>query len=205
MLATRDAVKTGGIQQYLKSKIDELELRMNQKQTNIRRLEAQRNQLNTQVRRLRDELYLLHLPAASIGEVIKVMGQQKVLVRTQMEGKHVVSVTDDVKIEDLKPQMRVALEADSYAICKILPSKVDAMVSMMKVEKVPDATYDMVGGLDQQIKEVKEVIELPIKHPELFERLGISQPKGVLLYGPPGTGKTLLARAVAHHTVLYLP
>lgn len=70
----------------------------------------------------------------------------------------------------------------------------------MRVEKVPDATYDMVGGLDKQIKEIKEVIELPIKHPELFESLGIAQPKGVILYGPPGTGKTLLARAVAHHT-----
>ena len=65
---------------------------------------------------------------------------------------------------------------------------------------MPDSTYEMVGGLDKQIKEVKEVIELPIKHPELFESLGIAQPKGVLLYGPPGTGKTLLARAVAHHT-----
>lgn len=70
----------------------------------------------------------------------------------------------------------------------------------MKVEKVPDSTYDVIGGLDQQIKEIKEVIELPLKHPELFESLGIAQPKGVLLYGPPGTGKTLLARAVAHHT-----
>ena len=68
------------------------------------------------------------------------------------------------------------------------------------VEKVPDSTYEMVGGLDRQIKEIKEVIELPVKHPELFESLGIAQPKGVLLYGPPGTGKTLLARAVAHHT-----
>jgi 26S proteasome regulatory subunit T6 len=68
------------------------------------------------------------------------------------------------------------------------------------VEKVPDSTYDMVGGLDKQIQEIKEVIELPIKHPELFDALGVAQPKGVLLYGPPGTGKTLLARAVAHHT-----
>merc|ERR1712130_943604 len=58
----------------------------------------------------------------------------------------------------------------------------------------------MIGGVDQQVKEIKEVIELPIKHPEIFESLGIAQPKGVLLYGPPGTGKTLLARAVAHHT-----
>ncbi len=70
----------------------------------------------------------------------------------------------------------------------------------MMVEKVPDSTYEMVGGLLKQIKEIKEVIELPVKHPELFDALGIAQPKGVLLYGPPGTGKTLLARAVAHHT-----
>ncbi len=67
-----------------------------------------------------------------------------------------------------------------------MPSKVDPLVSLMKVEKVPDSSYDMIGGLDQQVKEIKEVIELPIKHPELFEALGVAQPKGVLLYGPPG-------------------
>merc|ERR1712087_577614 len=76
----------------------------------------------------------------------------------------------------------------------------DPLVSLMMVEKVPDSTYEMVGGLQKQIKEIKEVIELPVKHPELFDALGIAQSKGVLLYGPPGTGKTLLARAVAHHT-----
>lgn len=64
-------------------------------------------------------------------------------------------------------------------------------VSLMMVEKVPDSTYEMVGGLQKQIKEIKEVIELPVKHPELFDALGIAQPKGVLLYGPPGTGKTV--------------
>ena len=62
------------------------------------------------------------------------------------------------------------------------------------VEKVPDSTYDMVGGLDKQIKEIKEVIELPVKHPELFEALGIAQPKGVLLYGPPGMTQVCMSR-----------
>merc|ERR1712154_149967 len=95
---------------------------------------------------------------------------------------------------------RVALRNDSYTLHKILPNKVDPLVSLMMVEKVPDSTYEMISGLDKQIKEIKEVIELPVKHPELFDALGIAQPKGVLLYGPPGTGKTLLARAVAHHT-----
>ena len=111
-----------------------------------------------------------------------------------------VDIDKSIDIAKVLPSARVALRNDSYVLHYILPTKVDPLVSLMKVEKVPNSTYDMVGGLDEQIKEIKEVIELPIKHPELFDSLGIAQPKGVLLYGPPGTGKTLLARAVAHHT-----
>ncbi|PIN12062.1 26S proteasome regulatory complex, ATPase RPT6 [Handroanthus impetiginosus] len=128
------------------------------------------------------------------------MGKSKVLVKVHPEGKYVVDIDKSIDITKITPSTRVALRNDSYVLHLILPSKVDPLVNLMKVEKVPDSTYDMIGGLDQQIKEIKEVIELPIKHPELFESLGIAQPKGVLLYGPPGTGKTLLARAVAHHT-----
>ncbi len=84
-------------------------------------------------------------------------------------------------MEQLTPNTRVALRSDSYELHKILPNKVDPLVSLMKVEKVPDSTYDMVGGLDKQIRDIKEVIELPIKHPELFEALGVAQPKGVLM------------------------
>jgi 26S proteasome regulatory subunit T6 len=112
----------------------------------------------------------------------------------------VVDIDSEVDVNSLKATLRVALRSDSYTLHKVLPNKIDPLVSLMMVEKVPDSTYEMVGGLDKQIKEIKEVIELPVKHPELFEALGIAQPKGVLLYGPPGTGKTLLARAVAHHT-----
>merc|ERR1712195_74988 len=185
----------GGIKTYYLSKIDELE-----KTINLRRLEAQRNELNSRVRLLREELQLLQEPGSYVGEVAKAMGKKKVLVKVNPEGKYVVDIDKSIKIEDIKPNLRVALRNDSYTLHKILPSKVDPLVSLMKVEKVPDSTYDMIGGLDQQIKEIKEVIELPIKHPELFDALGIAQPKGVILYGPPGTGKTLLARAVAHHT-----
>jgi len=135
-----------------------------------------------------------------VGEVVKPMGKTKVLVKVNPEGKYVVDLDKKIDITKLTPNTRVALRNDSYTLHKILPNKVDPLVSLMRVEKVPDSTYEMVGGLTKQIKEIKEVIELPIKHPELFESLGIAQPKGVLLYGPPGTGKTLLARAVAHHT-----
>jgi 26S proteasome regulatory subunit T6 len=140
------------------------------------------------------------------------MGKKKVLVKINPEGKYgmlilltrrlmiVVDIADDIDINKIVPNIRVALLSDSYILHRILPLSVDPLVSLMMVEKVPDSTYEMIGGLDKQIKEIKEVIELPVKHPELFVSLGIAQPKGVLLYGPPGTGKTLLARAVAHHT-----
>ncbi|KIM69484.1 hypothetical protein SCLCIDRAFT_1207913 [Scleroderma citrinum Foug A] len=190
----------GGIQSYYQTKIEAAELLINQKTQNLRRLEAQRNALNARVRLLREELQLLHEPGSYVGEVVKVMGKKKVLVKVQPEGKYIVDFDSDIDVSALTPSSRVALRSDTYTIHKILPNKVDPLVSLMMVEKVPDSTYEMVGGLDKQIKEIKEVIELPVKHPELFEALGIAQPKGVLLYGPPGTGKTLLARAVAHHT-----
>ena len=93
------------------------------------------------------------------------------------EGKYVVDLDKDIDINLCTPNTRVALRNDSYTLHRILPTKVDPLVSLMKVEKVPDATYDMVGGLDKQIQEIKEVIELPIKHPELFDALGVAQPK----------------------------
>merc|ERR1711920_649162 len=189
-----------GIRAYYSGKTEQLEIALREKTQNLRRLEAQRNELNTKVRMLREELQLLQEPGSYVGEVVKVMGRKKVLVKVHPEGKYVVDIDKTIDITKLNANDRVALRNDSYTLHLVLPSKVDPLVSLMKVEKVPDSTYDMIGGCDKQIKEIKEVIELPIKHPELFDALGIAQPKGVLLYGPPGTGKTLLARAVAHHT-----
>lgn len=189
-----------GIEQYYKIKNQDLQAVVNVKAQNVRRLQAQRNELNAKVRMLREELQLLQEQGSYVGEVVKPIDKKKVLVKVHPEGKFVVDIDKAIKIEDVTPNCRVALRSDSYVLHKILPNKVDPLVSLMMVEKVPDSTYEMVGGLDKQIKEIKEVIELPVKHPELFEALGIAQPKGVLLYGPPGTGKTLLARAVAHHT-----
>lgn len=189
-----------GLHSYYISKIEELQIVNRDKLQNLERLKAQRNEVNTHVRQIREELFHMSESGSSIGEVVKVMSKNRVLVKLNPDGKYVVEIEKDIDINKLTPNTRVALRAESYVLHKILPSKVDPLVSLMKLEKVPDSTYDMVGGLDKQIMEIKEVIELPIKHPELFDSLGVAQPKGVLLYGPPGTGKTLLARAVAHHT-----
>ncbi|KAH7815610.1 putative 26S protease regulatory subunit 8 [Monocercomonoides exilis] len=184
----------------LQHKYDNLIVENHSLEQELSRLEAKVGQLNLQIRSLRDEIFYLSETPSYVGEVIKLLGNHKCLAKSQPEGKFIVDIESGVDESELVPGTRVALRSDSFVLHRILPNKVDPLVSLMKVEKVPDSSYDQIGGLDKQIVEIKEVIELPIKHPELFESLGIAQPKGVLLYGPPGTGKTLLARAVAHHT-----
>nr|CAD7458571.1 unnamed protein product [Timema tahoe] len=176
--------KGEGFRPYYITKIEELQLIVAEKSQNLRRLQAQRNELNAKVRMLREELQLLQEQGSYVGEVVKPMDKKKVLVKVHPEGKFVVDLDKNIDINDVTANSRVALRNESYTLHKILPNKVDPLVSLMMVEKVPDSTYEMVGGLDKQIKEIKEVIELPVKHPELFDALG----------------KTLLARAVAHHT-----
>ena len=110
-----------------------------------------------------------------------------------------IDVTLDIKIDVGKDG------EDGYPdliCCKagVLGDDTDPMVTVMKLEKAPQETYADIGGLDQQIQEIKESVELPLTHPEYYEEMGIKPPKGVILYGPPGTGKTLLAKAVANHT-----
>jgi 26S proteasome regulatory subunit T6 len=170
---------SGSMATYYASKVGELSETVQERVADLQRLKARRNELNAKVRMLREELHHLQEPGSYVGEVVKQMGQNKVLVKIHPEGKYVVDLDQtQVDIKDLVPNTRVALRNDSYTLHKILPTKVDPLVSLMKVEAVPDSTYDMIGGLEKQVMEIKEVIELPIKHPELFESLGVAQPKG---------------------------
>ena len=109
------------------------------------------------------------------------MGKKKVLVKVHLKDKFVVDVDKNISISDVTPSSLVVLRNDSYTLHKILPNKVDSLVSLMMVKKVPDSAYEMIGRLDRQIKEIKEVIDLPAKHPKLFKALGIAQTKGMLL------------------------
>ncbi|KAL6179335.1 hypothetical protein ACLB2K_050851 [Fragaria x ananassa] len=97
------------------------------------------------VRMLREELQLLQEPGSYVGEVINVMGKNKVLVKVHPEGKYVVDIDKNIDITKITPSTRVALRNDSYVLHLVLPSKVDPLVNLMKVEKVPNSTYDMIG------------------------------------------------------------
>ena len=122
------------------------------------------------------------------------------VISVKQYGKFVVGLGKKVAPTDIEEGMRVGVDRQKYQIQIPLPPKIDPTVTMMQVEEKPDVTYADVGGCKEQIDRVREVVEMPLLHPERFVNLGIDPPKGVLLYGPPGTGKTLCARAVANRT-----
>eukprot|EP01061_Rhynchopus_euleeides_P019543 TRINITY_DN32111_c0_g2_i1.p1 TRINITY_DN32111_c0_g2~~TRINITY_DN32111_c0_g2_i1.p1 ORF type:complete len:437 (+),score=203.16 TRINITY_DN32111_c0_g2_i1:146-1456(+) len=126
--------------------------------------------------------------------------QLKYLINIKQYAKFVVDLSDKVAPSDIEEGMRVGVDHQKYQICIPLPPKIDPSVTMMQVEEKPDVTYADIGGCKESIEQIREVTELPLTHPERFEKLGIDPPKGVLLYGPPGTGKTLCAKAVANRT-----
>lgn len=120
-----------------------------------------------------------------------------VIVKASSGPRYVVGCRSKVDKAKLKQGTRVALDMTTLTIMRMLPREVDPLVYNMSLEDPGSVNFAGIGGLNDQIRELREVIELPLKNPELFQRVGIKPPKGVLLYGPPGTGKTLLARAVA--------
>jgi 26S proteasome regulatory subunit T1 len=123
------------------------------------------------------------------------------MINVKQVAKYVVGLGERVSPTDIEDGMRVGIDRSAkYQIQLPLPPKIDPSVTMMTVEEKPDVTYADVGGCTTQIQKIREVVEVPLLHPERFVTLGIDPPKGVLLYGPPGTGKTLLARAVANQT-----
>merc|ERR550539_1466909 len=135
----------------------------------------------------------------NIGEVLKELDEDRFLIKATSGPRYVVGCRTGVDKSTLKPGDRVALDMATMIIMRRLPREVDPRVFNMLHEDPGDISYTNVGGLSEQIRQMREVIELPLTNPELFLRVGIKTPKGVLLYGPPGTGKTLLARAMAHN------
>mmetsp|Transcript_16847 Transcript_16847/g.15199 ORF Transcript_16847/g.15199 Transcript_16847/m.15199 type:complete len:440 (+) Transcript_16847:38-1357(+) len=124
----------------------------------------------------------------------------KYLINIKQIAKFVVGLGEKLSPTDIDEGMRVGVDRVKYAIQIPLPPRIDPSVSLMEVEEKPDVTYDDVGGSKAALEQLREVVEIPLLHPERFVTLGIDPPKGVLLYGPPGTGKTLSARAVANRT-----
>lgn len=134
-----------------------------------------------------------------VGNLEEMIDENHAIV-TQRSSMHYVGIMSFVDKDLLEPGCTVLLHQKSMHIVGILSDDTDPMVNVMKVDKAPLESYADIGGLESQIQEIKEAVELPMTHPEMYEDIGIKPPKGVILYGVPGTGKTLLAKAVANQT-----
>jgi len=135
-----------------------------------------------------------------VGSLEELIDDNHAIVSSAVGPEYYVGITSFVDKEQIEPGCTVLLHHKVLSVVGLLNDDVDPMVNVMKVEKAPLESYSDVGGLTKQIQEVKEAVELPLTHPELYEDIGIKPPKGVIFYGPPGTGKTLLAKAVANET-----
>ena len=163
-------------------------------------IENEKIRLEREAKSLRSEVERFRSPPLVLATITEVLDENRMTVKSSTGPSFLVNYSKFLDEKLLVPGSRVALNQQTFGIVEVLPSEKDANVSGMEIETKPDITYDKIGGLEEQIIEVKETVELPLTEPELFEKVGIEPPKGILLYGPPGTGKTLLAKAVANET-----
>ncbi len=162
-------------------------------------LENECSQLKKRVNRLDEELRNLRSPPFVIGTVQDRIGDNAV-VRSSNGTVFLVTVNRRIDDAEIVPGARVAMNQDTLSIIEVLDSAWDPLVSGAEVLNRPDTTFSDIGGLEEQITQLRQCIELPLSRPEAFREFGIDPPKGVLITGPPGTGKTMLAKAVANST-----
>lgn len=135
-----------------------------------------------------------------VGNLEEMIDDDHAIVSSATGPEYYVSIMSFVDKDLLEPGASILLHHKSVSVVGVLTDDADPLVSVMKLDKAPTESYADIGGLENQIQEVREAVELPLLHPELYEEMGIKPPKGVILYGGPGTGKTLLAKAVANQT-----
>src|SRR5512136_1011314 len=163
-------------------------------------VEGELIRLQKELKRLKTELERLKAPPLIIGQIKDILADGRVVVKSSTGPDFIVSTSDYVSPDLLLAGARVALNKQTLAVMGVLPPSLDPIVVGAEIIEKPDTTYEEIGGLQDQILEVREAVEDPLLRPELYKKVGIDPPKGVLLVGPPGTGKTLLAKAVAKQT-----
>jgi len=191
-MASATSDKDKALESYKKKLMEHREM-----DAKLKKMRGECRDLTKQYDKSENDLKALQSVGQIVGEVLRQLTEEKFIVKATNGPRYVVGCRRQLDKSKLKPSTRVALDMTTLTIMRYLPREVDPLVYNMSHEDPGDITYAGIGGLGEQIRELREVIELPLLNPELFQRVGITPPKGCLLYGPPGTGKTLLARAVA--------
>jgi proteasome regulatory subunit len=188
-------------------RVNFLELRNSQLAEAIKRVESERHymeaeilRLQREVKRLKTELDRLRYPPLIVGSVRDILTDGRVVVKSSTGPDFVVNSAENVEHDKLSVGCRVALNKQTLAVMGVLPASVDPLVTASEIVEKPAVSYADIGGLGDQIRDIREAVEYPLLRTELYKKVGVEPPKGVLLIGPPGTGKTMIAKAVAHHT-----
>jgi len=156
--------------------------------------------LKRELLRAQEEVKRIQSVPLVIGQFLEMIDPHTGIVGSTTGSNYYVRVLSTIDRELLKPSSSVALHRHSNALVDVLPPEADSSIQLLGAGEKPDVSYTNIGGYDIQKQEIREAVELPLTHFDLYKQIGIDPPRGVLLYGPPGTGKTMLAKAVAHHT-----
>jgi len=192
MSSAAKSEKDALIAEYLRKKRE-----LQKQEARCKEVREQLTNTRKKLEKSEDDIKAMQSVGMLVGEVLRAVSDERFIVLCSHGPRYLVGCRAGLDREKLQPGVRVALDMTTITIMAVLPREVDPRVFNMRAEDPGNVKYDDVGGLGEQIRELREVIELPLTNPELFQRVGVKAPKGVLLYGPPGTGKTLLARAVA--------
>lgn len=165
-----------------------------------RYLESELTHLQGEVKRLKAEIERMKAPPLIIGAIRGLLENGKVVVKSTTGPTFIVNSSSHIPKENLIVGSQVALNKQTLSIIDVLPPSKDPLVIGAEIIEKPEVTYEEVGGLEEQLREIREAVEEPMIKPDLYIKVGIDPPKGVLLVGPPGVGKTLLAKAVANKT-----
>jgi 26S proteasome regulatory subunit T3 len=156
--------------------------------------------IDGELMRAHEEIKQIGAVPLVVGHFLELIDPRTAIVGSTTGSSHCVRVLSSLNCELLTPSTSVALHRLSNALVDILPPEADSTIGLLKETEKPDLQYTDIGGYDVQKQEIREAVELPLIHPDLFRQIGIEPPRGVLLYGPPGTGKTMIVKAVANNT-----
>jgi proteasome regulatory subunit len=182
----------------LRERLDVLEGQNEEMRDKLLDANAENNKYQQKLERLTHENKKLKQSPLFVATVQELSDEGVIIKQHGNNQEALTEVTDEMR-EELEPDSRVAVN-NSLSIVKRLDEETDVRARVMQVDHSPDVTYEDIGGLDEQMQEVRETVEMPLKRPGMFADVGIEPPSGVLLHGPPGTGKTMLAKAVANQT-----
>jgi proteasome regulatory subunit len=182
----------------LRERLEVLENQNEEMRDKLLDANAENNKYQQKLERLTHENKKLKQSPLFVATVQELTDEGVIIKQHGNNQEALTEVTEEHR-EALEPDARVAVN-NSLSVVKRLDDDTDVRARVMQVEESPEVSYGDIGGLEEQMQEVRETVEMPLKKPEMFGEVGIDPPSGVLLYGPPGTGKTMLAKAVANHT-----